>query len=528
VLVANRGAGDLSREPSCADADPPRTVASEARPILSLCARGISLPVLIMPYASGVPYWHALLTWPIHHGDAFAMRRYDLLIGVLSLALLHALVRRLADDLTADVTALVLSVSSPFIILYSMLLQFEVTPWLLTMASALVALGRDKPSPRRMGLVGALLGLALVANVKAIFFVPPVAVVAWRTGALKGMSRGVVAAFVAAAVCVAPLLLANQLQGGHGIEGQASTRLALLLRPASLEELGSEALNLVRFAADTGSYVEAAWKPLGASGILAALVVGASAVFVVAAAVLFLLGRPVSPLAALSGMLLVLYVIVSLKLYDQRPAANYAPLQGVFGVMIALALTAGGRKLVRWGALGDARRATLALALPCLLCFAVNTIRRIGTADEVPLSTNAAAERRLVSWLESHPAPETTLYTSTYNLAGVLDSLGHGALTTVRLDRALWCEGRDADQTRCLADRWAAILAAPGVLPARIVVPAVETLTDERYAMFLDPALQQAIRGLGATSVVEAAFPLGGAPDKIALKLVRVERQARP
>jgi hypothetical protein len=162
--------------------------------------------------------------------------------------------------------------------------------------------------------------------------------------------------------------------------------------------------------------------------------------------------------------------------------------------------------------------------VPAALCLGLNTVRRIESTDEAPLSINASAERRLVAWLESRPAPGTTLYTSTYNLAGVLDSLGHGALTTVSLDRALWCEGHDVELERCLVDRWAAILATPGVLPARIVVPALETLSDERYAVFLEPALQAAVRPLGATAVVEAEFPLGTAQKRVALKLLRIER----
>ena len=112
--------GVLEQEPSCADENPPTTVASQGRPMLAVCAGGLTLPVLIASYASGIPHWHSLLGWPLHDGTVFGLRRWTLLVGLLSLFLVHRLVTRLRDELTAGITTLVLAVA-PFWVFFVVL-----------------------------------------------------------------------------------------------------------------------------------------------------------------------------------------------------------------------------------------------------------------------------------------------------------------------------------------------------------------------------------------------------------------------
>jgi hypothetical protein len=531
--------GPLRFEASCGDPDAPTLVRSSVRPQLSLCAGGLSLPVLIASYATGVAQWHALIGWPLHRGDAIGLRRWNLFAGLVSLTLAFFLVRRLSDGLTAGVTALVLPVIPSFTLLSSMLLQYEVTPWILTMAAAAVALGprappadasdREASTTRRWLVTGLLAGLAITANVKAVFFLPPVLLVALRVGALRRLDRhGALVALGGMLAGVAPLVLANRAHGGGGLEAQAAGRTSLLLQPTSLDQVQGEAINLLRFAADTGSYAQASWDPLGPVGVLAAVVMALAAMYALAQAARVLVGRGGQPLAATCGVLLVLFLVVSLKLYDQQVAANYGPLHGVFGIMLALAIVAAARTLSRTGVsvLSDVPRTALVLAAVCVGALGWNTLRRIALADEAPLSMNATAERELAAFLVEQPDPEATIYTSTYNLAGVLDALGKGAIATVRIDRVLSsCGGSAEALDDCLVKRWTQLLERPDGLPARVVLPAVDTLSDEPEAMRFAPTLEVAAARAGLGHAVEAQPTIGGRGDRPALRLVRVDRR---
>jgi hypothetical protein len=517
----------LVSEPSCADLEPPAFVRSEARPRLAVCAGGLSLPLMIMPYSSGVPYWHALATWPLHRGNPFWMRRWDLLAGVLSLWLVHRLVGLFAGPSAAGVAVLVVAISSPFVILHSMLLQYESTPWILTVAAVLLMVGRAGgagPSSSRLAMAAVLLGLAIVANVKAIFYLGPALLVAWRAGVLRLVGRRAlwVAPLVAASAGL--LVLANALHGGRGLQLQFSDRVAILARSTTLSDVAWEVLNLLRFGSDTGTYSNARWEPIPVFGVAAAAIIAAGASFAIGSSVRFLAGRRANPLAATCGLLLVLYVAMSLKLYDQRPAANYAPAYAIFGISVSQVIVAAAARFGRsrgWSPAGE-RRIALALAALCMIPLGCNTFTRLAAAEGLPLSVNTRAERDLAAYLVDHPRPGETIYSSTYNLAGVLDSLGGGAISTVRLDRALQCRQPGADGASCLGQQWREFLTTPGTLPARIVLPAVETLADEPDAMLLEPALRQAAREVGADVTVEREFSIGSAAT--AMALVRVQK----
>lgn len=528
----------MLHEPSCADPEPPGWITSQVRPAQAVCMGGLTLPILIAPYASGLAHWHALLGWPLHQGDVFAMRRWNLLVGVISLVLFFMLVRRLKDPTTATVATMLVAVSPPFMVLYSLLIMFEVTPWLLTMAAVLVALGpRPPPSPETRppwrpswGLVGVLVGLAIAANVKATFYLPAIGLVAWRMGAFTDLGRREWATLLVGGVagCL-PLWGADMLQPASGIGSESSHRLDLLLQPTSLSEIWDEMVNLVRFGTDTGSYTQAAWAPLGVTGWVAAFAMGGAVAYAIGNAFTVVLRRKGDPVAAVCGLLAMGFMVISLKLYDQRPAANYAPLQGVFALILALPLV----RLGRWvaakagsGWVAQSGRTSLLLAAVLGAVLLANGLRRMDIALDRPLPTHAAAERQLVDWLLSHPEPDTRLFTTTYNLAGVLDALGHGELSTTRLENALSC-GRDE---ACVQQRWTAFLKTPGLVSARIVLPTVETLTDEADALFFEPALKAAARAAGASFQREFVATAGPSATPV-LALVRVDRprpQASP
>jgi hypothetical protein len=513
VLVGSPGG--LVMEPSCADPAAPAFVRSEARPRLALCAGGLTLPVVIMPYSAGVPYWHALATWPLHRGNAFWMRRWDLLAGVLSLWLVHRLVGRFATATAASAAVLLVAISSPFVVLHSMLLQYESTPWILTVGAILLLVGRagdGAPSSRRLAIAAVLWGLAIVANVKAAFYAGPVLLVAWRAGALRLLGRRAIWAALLVALTAGLLVLANALHGGRGLEMQLSSRIGFLARGTTASDVWDEVLNMLRFATDTGTYATARWQPIPVAGIAAAAIGAAGALYAIGSSVRLLAGRRANALAAVSGLLLVMYVAISLKLYGQRPAANYAPVYAIFGISVALAMASAAARL--------ARRIGLAVTVACMIPLACNTVVRLAGAEDLPLSVNTRAEREIAAYLADHPRPGETIYTSTYNLAGVLDSLGGGAIATVRLDRALKCRQPGGDAAGCLGQQWREILTTPGVLPARIVLPSVETLADDPDAMLLAPTLREAAREVGVDVTVERDFAIGSAAT--AMALVRV------
>ncbi|MCX4243650.1 hypothetical protein [Paraliomyxa miuraensis] len=536
VLVANDGA--LEVEPSCADPNPPVTVSSEGRPELAVCTGGLSLPVLIAPYASGIPHWHSLLGWPLHAGTVFGLRRWGLLVGLLSLLLIHRLVRRLKDELTADVTTLVLCVSPAFILLHATLLQYEVAPWVFLMLAGLAVLGPEgseqgsgegSAGPRRPLLTGLLTGLAMTSNVKAAFLLVAIVFVAWRVKALRGIPMANVGkAAVGFVLGLAPLWGPNLMLGGGGLSQQIFKRTEFLARPTTLEDLGLELVNVVRFGTDTGSYMTAQWEPLGGLGIATAVLFALAMLYVLVQTVRVLGSWGGHPLEALTGCLVIGFVLVSLELYNQRPAANYAPLHGSFAIMVAMAVTAAARWLQTRGVPGgkSPRRTALALASIHALGLAHSTYGRISTADDVPLSINAQAERRLVAHLIEHPEPTATIYTTTYNLAGVIDSLGRGELSTVRLER-VFNSCNDGD-TQCVETRFGWLIDHPGALPARVVLPASATRTDEHDAMAYESALARAAERAGVTFTVEEDFAVGVDGDgPTAIRLVRLHR-SRP
>lgn len=529
VLVETDRDG-LVAEPSCASGDAV-LVASGARPELSLCAGGLSLPLIVTSYASGVPYWHALASWPLHGGDAFAMRRWNLFAGLISLVLAYLLALRFtADRSIARATVVVLCVSPGFLLLHSMLFQYETTPWMLLAGAVLVATGSrrsddEPPSGRRMAVAGGLVGLAFMTNIKALFTLTIIVLVAWRAGALRRPGRAAwVAALKAAAVGPALLLLANVLQGGASFKQQTANRLSYLLQPVSAAELMAEAINLVRFASDTASYSLGDWRPAGWAGLLAAVLFALALLHALIAGLRFLVRGGRSPLLAGCGLAVAAFFVISLKLYDQQPPANYAPLYVVFGLTLALGLGALAAALARTGlrAFSSPSRTVLVGATFCALLLGAGTVQRVRSLGALPFSFNAHAERALTDYLLANPRPELKLHTTNYNLAGVPDSLGRGELVSRRLDRPLRCYRRDEAQAACLRKKWLMILQSPGIVPTRLVLSDVDTLTDEHDGAVLQAALESAASETGHVVTREAAFT--NAEGRRALLLLQVDR----
>ncbi|MBX3248089.1 MAG: hypothetical protein KF901_13000 [Myxococcales bacterium] len=517
--------GSLALEPSCAEEAPPRFVRSDARPVLGACVAGRTFPVMVTPYASGVPYWPLALLWPIHGGDAFRLRWLGLLFGIWALWAVHRVAARWLDERAGDLSVLTLAVTTQFAGSHALLVYYEVLPWTL-LASATLLVPRAPPDAtepvrlpsRRIAAIGGLVGLALLANVKTVLLLAPVGALLLR-GQVPWARVPKRAWLVGASAAMAPLLVmvaASVGDAGRGLATQVGMRLEIIMSHLALERFAREIANLLvywsdlRFYADMVSHAEPRVNWPGA--IMAAL---ALAYCTWALGLVVWRGR--GPwLAAACGASLWFYLAVSVLLYDQQPSANYAPIHAWFGLATGVALHAASARL--------GRRPWMAHALVALTVAAMGwvSVARLPQLATLELSINAQAERALAAHLEGSEA-EGLLVTTTYNLSGVLDALGASDLRPTSLHSVLHACARDEapDETRrCLAERWGRVLDDPRHLPLRAVIPTRRSIIDEPFVDELEAALAEATAARALDLDVEGRFATSTGVE--VLRLVRV------
>jgi hypothetical protein len=529
-LVIERPDGSVAMEPSCADPDAPWLVRSAGRPMLSLCIRGLALPIMTMAYASGISAWPFALLWPLHHGNPFILRMLCLILGVWALFLVHRIAARMEDEPTGDLSALVLAASTQFTTNYSVLFQYEVFPMLWLGTAALLLLragdGGRAPEARRVvaAQVGLLIGLALISNLKTILLLAPVAVVIARAST---QSRGLprrewAAAPLCAALPLALLVWASATDPRHGVARQVSIRLHTLLSH----------LQPVRFARELGN-VLVYWSDLRYYGDLivgrrpqvnwpgaavAALALG----YGVWLLVRFLVARQGSWLAAVATGEIVLFIAVSVLLYEQQPAANYWPIHACFGWVTGIAL----RRAMRYVS-SSVVTAGIVGALG-VGAFGWASLARLAMPPRMPVPINAFAERAVANHLRTTVrAGNGLLVTTVYNHAGLLDALGLAAFRPASLHAFFnRCE-RDTEAAPapaanpCLVDHWGRLLDRRQNLPLRAVIPARASIIDERWSPSLEPSLRAASAARGFGVVVEATFDAPSGPQVI--RLLRVD-----
>jgi hypothetical protein len=179
-------------EPSCADPGAPRLVLSASRPRLSACFAGRSWPLMIAPYFAGFFYWPFSLLAPLHHDNVLSLRVLAMSLGAISILLTYRVVSRLADRRSALLAALVTATTPCFIVSHATLVHFETMPWIWMMAAMLCFLRcrglapgapESEPIPTSMVVLGSFfVGLAMVANFKAVFMIAPLFALALRLG----------------------------------------------------------------------------------------------------------------------------------------------------------------------------------------------------------------------------------------------------------------------------------------------------------------------------------------------------------
>lgn len=520
VLAAQPGPDGLPRfEPFCGDRASPTFVLSSGRPRLAVCARGRLWPLMIAPYFCGVFYWPFGLLAPLHHDNVYVLRKITMLMGAATLALTFVLVRRLATRRAATVAAVAMAVSPCFVITHSILVHFETLPWLWLTAAMLVLAGparSESPlSARRLAAGGALLGLTLLTNLKCLAFLGPLAVVAWRLDPrwrrLPRRHWAVIAAAVA--IPLLPVVVVYLLPSdGYADRSQGwwRTLLAHVLQP---QRFVPATRDLLLWWSNVAYYFR---DFVGVSRINPASLALASAalVFAVFDAARTLWRRDGDVVMAACGVWLAAYLGMVALLYDSFPA-NYAPLHTVFAVTFALAALRAAQPLARaWNRPG----AALALSLLSLAPLAWNTAQTIDASRDFRLRTNPMVVRALLAHLRATPSPDATLVTVDDRMAGVIDSLSDGELTTTRAGgyfRSCDPYTRNPRAQSCLYGRWRALLAArPG--PLRVVIP-LDMLRWQSGYVSLAPSLERAARDAGRALVVERSFVTAGGLPALAL-----------
>lgn len=536
VVSVSRADGTIQWEPHCSVLAPegaesgagPESrrfglIRSEVRPKLSLCVAGMRLPVMVESNFSGFSGWPWALSWPLHHGEVWAMRRLNLALGGLALLLGYLLCSRLRDEQTAATVAIVTAGTSSFALPTTLLYHAEFTPWML-LVMAMLVLGPSplRREPRRVVAAGALTGLAFVVNVKTAFLVAPLAglVVARRRDWLRAIgARTLALAALAAAFASLPWWIYSLTDPTDGVANQVMWRLAALTRRASPEGLALEFLNQMRFAADIGAY--AVGRPV--HPVLGALAAAASA-WAWYNLARWLVRRPADRIGVLAGAMTLVYLFVSLLLYQQQPGANYTPLYAVFGMVFGGAIAALSRRVCallgtaaasRWLVLATVLAAGLAAGSAAATRAALSSLR----SAQAPINTRAQAELR--EWLEG--APEgTTVVTTSYFWAGVPASLGRGrhleVLTHGAFAPCYYASSVTAADS-CLESAVDDVVRLVGT-EAVFLLPAVGTRFDEPHAARLLPALERTLteRGLGLHR--EAVFGTSeGEPVLIAFRV---------
>jgi hypothetical protein len=258
-------------------------------------------------------------------------------------------------------------------------------------------------------------------------------------------------------------------------------------------------------------------------------------VWCVAAGGARLLGRRLgSTLASSCGAVILSYFLVSVLLYRQYPGGNYAPLHDVLGVAMAAGtvdLARAARRVLDHRGLGGPRATALAATGVLLLGAGSlwNVLRRGDPAAHVAVSFNAVAERDAAAYLRAAPDGDLTILTTTYNLAGVFEALGHGRLRVVQAHEHLErCAGAGGAVDECLVGRWTWILGHGRALPLRVIVPIAVAAVDHPAEVIarLAPTLAAASARLGLAVRLERRFATAaGAP---VLAVYRVDGTPRP
>lgn len=524
----------------CSEAGPIRIETSGVRPNVSLCAGGRQYPLLIMSYASGVPYWVADFLLPLHKGQIFRLRWLGLLFGVLNLLVAWKLMRRIVDVRTADVVVVAMSLTSPFSFMQAILVHYEVVPWLMCITAVYLlsfeeglapgATGPAAPATRRLVAVSALLGMALLANLKAVLIVAPLAFIAIRAGVRFGTIRGRQWLLMIAVVVLvlSPLIAGNAIDGGLQFGQELEVRSWTFLENLRPLTLAAEVPGLIWFWADSRNWMAAALGGEPEPPILGVLATVPPLVYCVGTLVGFLWRGRGRIVPAACGALIVAFMLLSAFLYNNYPKGNYSPLYAALG--IAAGVTA--VDLSRLVARAVRQRAGWLETAVVLTLFAGLAWQAVAGASPttIPVSFNSLAERDLGEYLDRNADPDVPILVTTYVLTDVIEAVTVRPVRTVKayqfldcppginrafaLDDAMRREGMECVHRR--VDR----LLRNFPTTTRFLVPVNFEVVDHPFAHEFGPVIESAARSAHREVRVEASF--SGKDTGPVLRLIRV------
>jgi hypothetical protein len=547
VSTTQPPSGPLAFDPACHDVAPPAAVVSpERRPNLSLCLGGRRYPLIVASYMSGWLYWPLALLAPLHHDSILRLRAFSIALGLVDLLLTWLVVRRLRGDRFAGAAAIAVAVTPVFSVTHTALVHFETLPWTFLMAATLAlldarALGKAEAAETRVPtarllLAAFFLGLAVAANLKAIFAIFPAAFVALRLGATVRRIRPAqwLGATIAGLVPLAPSIWfaaahPEMFLKGDKSGGMASTLAKNLLRPAHLAET---ARDMLAFWSSFGAYFD----PSGSArwNAPAMLLAGFAFVVVVVIGARALRRGRGCPVTAATGAILVAHLLMLALLVETYPA-NFTPCHTAFGLAVACAAWQLYRlpALARWKLppIPALAALTIALALPFALANAQTATQLLA----IPAPFNLHAERALIAHLDGVDPKDGGLHTvSTEDLmTGVVESLSEGRVRVAQAqDYLAQCQRRyrgkgshEAMRT-CLAVRFRRVIEGlRSDKPLRFVLPAdiaaLRNEAGEATGELLATALAAAARDLGRKTETEGRFATSAGVT--AIVVVRVD-----
>jgi 4-amino-4-deoxy-L-arabinose transferase-like glycosyltransferase len=159
-------------------------------------------------------YYLAALYWLF--GDSLlAVRVVQVIIGVLNVAVLYRIARRLFDSTTAQVAGVLAAVYAPFLYYEGLLLKESFALFLMNVSVLLLLGALGKPSVLAFWNVGVVVGTLALSRVNALIIVPAALIVSWLCGG-QARSRSL-AIFLGLIMIVAPVTLRNWLVSGEWI-----------------------------------------------------------------------------------------------------------------------------------------------------------------------------------------------------------------------------------------------------------------------------------------------------------------------
>lgn len=529
VLAAPPGPSlGVVTQPTCADPDAPRILVGAQRPFVSLCLDGRAYPILVAPYFAGYPYWPTELLRPWHGDDPLRLRQITLVIGLLSLLLTWRLAARVAGTRLATMGVLATAVSPLFVTVHASLAHHETLPWLMLVAGLLAFTGCRGLAPARteagagkgsgsgggqgdeegriptgrLALGGLALGLAVAANVKTAFLVPPFALLALRLGVRWRRVRPLqwAAVLAAGAVPLLPFLWILALDPGTSL-----TQGRMAASGAILDHLADPAWLAARLR-DVVVTVSSVRELLRADGVARLDVPGALLALGLLA---FALARTVRTLVRPRGEVVTAAVglyglalgALGVLLYKEPPY-NFSPLHVGYGFVAGAAIVRLAALLPRQVHRGAG---LAAVAVAVMAPLAATTIRTATAWADLDLPINVVAEQEAAAHLQA-TAPDGPVYTREMMLGGVVDALTGGKVATVQA-HPYFTSCVEAGRVpgvaeQCMESHWRALLRARFwegpvhvLLPTDVQAfgrpfPGVESTMEQ-------DALARAARGLG-------------------------------